>query len=148
MAAFFEAGGRMIDSSPMYGSSQPAIGYGLHKLGRPSALFSAEKVWTSSAAAGPSQIEESRRFWGVPKFDLIQVHNLLTWKAHLQMLFQMKAAGAVRYVGITTPKAAVMIFSNRSCGASLSISCSSPTTSSTARRRRGCCRWRRSAALP
>ena len=102
MAAFFEAGGRMIDSSPMYGSSQPVIGYGLQKLGRPSALFSAEKVWTSSGAAGPAQIEQSRRFWGVPKFDLAQVHNLLTWKAHLQMLFQMKAAGAVRYVGITT----------------------------------------------
>ena len=50
MAAFFEAGGRMIDSSPMYGSSQPVIGYGLQKLGRPSALFSAEKVWTSSGA--------------------------------------------------------------------------------------------------
>ena len=53
-------------------------------------------------AAGPSQIEQSRRFWGVPKFDLVQVHNLLAWKAHLQTLFQMKAAGAVRYVGITT----------------------------------------------
>ena len=102
MAAFFEAGGRMIDSSPMYGSSQPVIGYGLQKLGRPSALFSAEKVWTSSAAAGPAQIEQSRRFWGVPKFDLVQVHNLLAWKAHLQTLFEMKAAGAVRYVGITT----------------------------------------------
>ena len=102
MAAFFEAGGRMIDSSPMYGSSQPVIGYGLQKLGRPSALFSAEKVWTSSAAGGPPQIEQSRRFWGVPKFDLIQVHNLLAWKPHLQTLFQMKAAGAMRYVGITT----------------------------------------------
>ena len=102
MAAFFEAGGRMIDSSPMYGSSQPVIGYGLQKLGRPSALFSAEKVWTSSAAEGPPQIEQSRRFWGVPKFDLVQVHNLLAWKAHLRTLFEMKAAGSVRYVGITT----------------------------------------------
>ncbi len=102
MAAFFEAGGRMIDSSPMYGSSQPVIGYGLQKLGHPSALFAAEKVWTSSAAGGPPQIEQSRRFWGVPKFDLVQVHNLLAWKEHLQMLFQMKAAGTVRYVGITT----------------------------------------------
>ena len=102
IAAFFEAGGRLIDSSPMYGSSQPVIGYGLQKLGRPATLFSAEKVWTSSAAAGPPQIEQSRRFWGVPKFDLLQVHNLLTWKPHLQMLFQMKASGAVRYVGITT----------------------------------------------
>jgi diketogulonate reductase-like aldo/keto reductase len=102
MAAFFAAGGRMIDSSPMYGSSQPVIGYGLQKLGQPSALFSAEKVWTSSAAAGPPQIEQSRRFWGVPKFDLLQVHNLLAWKEHLKTLFAMKAAGAVRYVGITT----------------------------------------------
>jgi diketogulonate reductase-like aldo/keto reductase len=102
IAAFFEAGGRMIDSSPMYGSSQPVVGYGLQKLGRPAALFSAEKVWTSSASAGPAQIEQSRRFWGVPKFDLLQVHNLLTWKPHLQTLFQMKATGAVRYVGITT----------------------------------------------
>ena len=58
-AAFFEAGGRMIDSSPMYGSSQPVIGYGLQKIGRPSTLFSAEKVWTSSATAGPAQIEQS-----------------------------------------------------------------------------------------
>ena len=102
MAAFFEAGGRMIDSSPMYGSSQPVVGYGLQKLGRPQALFSAEKVWTSSATGGPAQIEQSRRFWGVPKFDLVQVHNLLAWKPHLQTLFQMKADGAVRYVGITT----------------------------------------------
>ena len=102
MAAFFEAGGRMIDCSPMYGSSQPVIGYGLQKLGRPSALFSAEKVWISSGAAGPPQIEQSRRFWGVSKFDLVQVHNLLAWKTHLPLLFQMKAAGAVRYVGITT----------------------------------------------
>ena len=102
MAAFFEAGGRMIDSSPMYGSSQPVVGYGLQKLGRPAALFAAEKVWTSSATAGPAQIEQSRRYWGVPKFDLVQVHNLLTWKPHLQTLFQMKAAGTVRYVGITT----------------------------------------------
>jgi aryl-alcohol dehydrogenase-like predicted oxidoreductase len=49
-----------------------------------------------------TQIEQSRRFWGVPKFDLVQVHNLLAWKAHLKTLFEMKTAGAVRYVGITT----------------------------------------------
>src|SRR5687768_5779091 len=48
MRAFFAAGGRLIDSSPMYGSSQPVIGEGLQKLGMPKSLFSAEKVWTSS----------------------------------------------------------------------------------------------------
>jgi diketogulonate reductase-like aldo/keto reductase len=47
-------------------------------------------------------MEESRRRWGVPRFDLMQVHNLLSWQAHLPVLFDMKAAGEVRYVGITT----------------------------------------------
>lgn len=102
MRAFFEAGGRMIDSSPMYGSSQDVIGYGLAKLRSPGALFSAEKVWTSSDRAGPRQLEESRRRWGVPRFDLVQVHNLVNWEHHLPALFAMKAAKQIRYVGITT----------------------------------------------
>jgi diketogulonate reductase-like aldo/keto reductase len=102
MAAFFEAGGSMIDSSPMYGSSQPVIGYGLERLGRPDTLFSAEKVWTSSTADGPTQIEQSRRFWGIERFDLVQVHNLVGWEAHLDTLFAMKADEQIRYVGITT----------------------------------------------
>jgi diketogulonate reductase-like aldo/keto reductase len=101
MAAFFEGGGRMVDSSPMYGSSQPVIGYGLDKLGAPP-VFSADKVWTSSGADGPEQIEQSRLYWGVPRFDLMQVHNLLAWQAHLKTLLAMKEAGQVRYVGITT----------------------------------------------
>jgi diketogulonate reductase-like aldo/keto reductase len=102
MRAFFEAGGRMIDSSPMYGSSQRVIGYGLDKLKQPAGLFSAEKVWISSGSRGPGQIEASRRYWGVPRFDLLQVHNLLSWEEHLKTLLAMKAAGQVRYVGITT----------------------------------------------
>ena len=102
MRAFFEAGGRLIDSSPMYGSSQEVVGYGLQKLGSPSTLFSADKIWTSSGSAGPSQIEASRRYWRVPRFDLLQVHNLLSWEVHLRTLLAMKAAGEVRYVGITT----------------------------------------------
>jgi diketogulonate reductase-like aldo/keto reductase len=102
MKAFFQAGGRMIDSSPMYGSSQPTIGYGLEKLGYPKALFSAEKVWTSDGSDGPAQIERTLRLWGVPSLDLIQVHNLVAWQEHLETLFAMKAAGKLRYVGITT----------------------------------------------
>jgi diketogulonate reductase-like aldo/keto reductase len=102
MAAFFEAGGRMIDCSPMYGSSQDTIGYGLRKLGHPKALFSAEKIWTSSATGGPSQIEETRQRWGVERFDLLQVHNLVAWERHLDTLFAMKSEGRLRYVGITT----------------------------------------------
>jgi diketogulonate reductase-like aldo/keto reductase len=102
MRAFFDAGGRMIDSSPMYGSSQPVIGHGLNRLGKPPALFSAEKVWISSGSRGPAQIEASRQYWDVPRFDLVQVHNLLSWQEHLPALFAMKAAGQIRYVGITT----------------------------------------------
>lgn len=102
MRAFFEAGGRMIDSSPMYGSSQQVIGYGLDRLDKPAALFAADKVWISSARSGPGQIEASRQAWGIPRFDLLQVHNLLSWEAHLRTLAAMKAEGQVRYVGITT----------------------------------------------
>jgi diketogulonate reductase-like aldo/keto reductase len=102
MAAFFNAGGRLIDSSPMYGSSQPTIGHGLKKLGYPQVMFSAEKVWISNPASGPDQIERSRILWGVPRFDLLQVHNLLSWERHLPALLAMKADGKVRYVGITT----------------------------------------------
>jgi diketogulonate reductase-like aldo/keto reductase len=102
MRAFFELGGRVIDSSPMYGSSQEVIGHGLAQLRQPAALFSADKVWISSAGRGRDQIEESRRRWGIRRFDLVQVHNLLGWEAHLPTLFAMKAAGQIRYVGITT----------------------------------------------
>jgi diketogulonate reductase-like aldo/keto reductase len=102
MAAFFEEGGRMIDSSPMYGSSQAVVGHGLETLGRPAALFPADKVWTSSGDEGLEQIEKSRRLWRIPRFELMQVHNLLAWEQHLPTLLEMKAAGDIRYVGITT----------------------------------------------
>ena len=102
MAAFFAAGGRMIDSSPMYGSSQAVVGYGLGREGRPDRFVAADKVWTSSGTDGPGQIEESLANWGVPRFELLQVHNLLAWEAHLPMLREMKAAGLVTYIGVTT----------------------------------------------
>jgi aryl-alcohol dehydrogenase-like predicted oxidoreductase len=87
MRAFFEGGGRMIDSSPMYGSAQDVIGAGLERLGRP---------------RGPRQIEDSRRLWRIARFDLLQVHNLLAWEEHLPTLVAMKREGRLRYVGITT----------------------------------------------
>ncbi len=102
MRNFVEAGGRMIDSSPMYGSSQDTIGYGLHKAALTGRVFSADKVWISSGAEGREQIERSRRKWQVNRFDLLEVHNLLDWQEHLPTLFAMKAAGQLRYVGVTT----------------------------------------------
>lgn len=100
MREFFAAGGRMIDSSPMYGSAQDVIGDGLQQIGQPARLFAADKVWTSSD--GPAQIAASRRKWRIPRFDLLQVHNLLAWEQHLPTLLAMKKEGQLRYVGITT----------------------------------------------
>jgi diketogulonate reductase-like aldo/keto reductase len=101
MRAFFAGGGRLVDSSPMYGSAQDVIGEAVAKL-RPTQLFAADKVWIGSAEQGPVQAESSRRLWRVPRFDLLQVHNLLNWEAHLPMLLRMKKEGKLRYVGITT----------------------------------------------
>jgi diketogulonate reductase-like aldo/keto reductase len=84
----------------MYGSSQGVIGEGLQKIGSPRQVFSADKVWTSSG--GAAQVEASRNLWRVPRFDLLQVHNLLAWERQLPLLLAMKAEGRVRYVGITT----------------------------------------------
>lgn len=102
MQTFLDRGGAMIDSSPMYGSSQDVIGSALAGLGMPPTLFSAEKVWIAPGARGPAQIAQSQAAWRVARFDLLQVHNLLAWQEHLPALYAMKAAGRIRYVGITT----------------------------------------------
>lgn len=102
IAAFFGNGGRLIDSSPMYGSSQATIGHALTRLNMREPVFAADKIWTSSQAEGPSQFIETRKLWTVPTIDLMQVHNLLSWRAHLEMLTAKKANGEIRYTGITT----------------------------------------------
>lgn len=101
MRQFFAGGGRLIDSSPMYGSAQDVIGEAVQAI-KPPALISADKVWISGGARGPGQIETSRKLWRVPRFDLLQVHNLLSWEDHLKTLQAMKKEGRLRYVGITT----------------------------------------------
>lgn len=100
MRAFFDAGGRVIDSSPMYGSSQGVVGEGLRTLAAQKRVFSADKVWTSGD--GAAQVEASRGLWQVPRFDLLQVHNLVAWEKQLPLLQRMKERGQLRYVGITT----------------------------------------------
>lgn len=99
---FFNVGGKLIDSSPMYGSSQEVIGYALKKLDKNSEVFSADKVWISNHKEGRAQMEASRQYWNVKKFSLMQVHNLVSWQEHLETLYDMKKAGEIRYVGITT----------------------------------------------
>jgi diketogulonate reductase-like aldo/keto reductase len=102
MAAFFKAGGAMIDSSPMYGSSRNTVGYGLNKLNARDQVFSADKIWTRNDDDGRRQSRESARLWQVDRFDLLQVHNLVSWQAHLDTLKTMRNDGAVRTIGITT----------------------------------------------
>lgn len=102
LAMFFEMGGGMIDSSPMYGSSEAVIGHGLAALKKPRTLFAATKVWTPGRDHGIRQMAESERLWGVKPFDLLQVHNLLGWEGHLETLLDWKAQGRVRHIGITT----------------------------------------------
>ena len=100
MREFFAAGGRLVDSSPMYGASEETIGAALPANGR--SMFSATKVWTLGALAGRRQVENSFRLWKVQRFDLLQVHNFLDWEAHLETLKRLKAEGRVRYIGVTT----------------------------------------------
>jgi diketogulonate reductase-like aldo/keto reductase len=102
LRTFFQMGGSILDSSPMYGSSQAVIGYCLARLGHTRHLFSATKVWAWSQSRGVEQMEASKRLWGVERFDLMQIHNLLDWQAHLETLLMDKAEGRVRYVGVTT----------------------------------------------
>ncbi|MDH5425800.1 MAG: aldo/keto reductase [Gammaproteobacteria bacterium] len=99
---FFDMGGGMIDSSPMYGSSQEVIGQLLPRINAKKNLFSATKVWIEGKEAGIQQMEESRQQWGIQHFDLMQVHNLVDWETQLETLKQMKADGKIRYTGITT----------------------------------------------
>jgi diketogulonate reductase-like aldo/keto reductase len=102
LRTFFELGGAVVDSSPMYGSSEKVIGYCLDRVGGAPPLFAATKVWTPGRALGVRQMQYSRDQWGVPRFDLMQVHNLVDWETHLDTLLEWKAAGKIRHIGVTT----------------------------------------------
>jgi diketogulonate reductase-like aldo/keto reductase len=102
LRTFFEMGGGMVDSSPMYGTAEEVLGYALERIGKDDSLFSATKVWTMTKWLGQRQMENSRELWGVPTFDLMQIHNLLDWDAHIETLKAWKAEGRIRYIGITT----------------------------------------------
>jgi len=99
---FFGMGGSLIDSSPMYGSAQQVIGRLLKQVNNADRLFAATKVWIDGRQEGIEQMEESRQLWGIKRFDLMQIHNLVDWQTHLETLKKMKAEGRLRYIGITT----------------------------------------------
>jgi diketogulonate reductase-like aldo/keto reductase len=101
MGEFARAGGRVIDSSPMYGSSEHVVGDIAHDLGIHKELFLATKVWTSGREAGVRQMEQSFRRLRTQRMDLMQVHNLVDYRIHLETLRRWKEQGKVRYIGVT-----------------------------------------------
>jgi aryl-alcohol dehydrogenase-like predicted oxidoreductase len=98
---FVRLQGKVIDSSPMYGNSESVVGDLAAELGARQQLFFATKVWTSGRGAGIRQMEESFRRLRTEVMDLMQVHNLVDWRIHLETLRGWKMQGKVRYVGVT-----------------------------------------------
>ncbi len=101
VSALFDAGGSVIDSSPMYGRAEDVVGQILATAGSRERAFVATKVWTRGKAAGIRQMEESMRLLRAPTLDLMQVHNLVDWETQLETLAEWKQAGRVRHVGVT-----------------------------------------------
>src|SRR6266700_1838043 len=96
-----DSGGKIIDTSPMYGRAEAVTGDLVAEAGARPRVFLATKVWTSGREAGIAQMRRSAELLKTPVLDLIQVHNLLDWRTHLATLRQMKEKGQVRYIGIT-----------------------------------------------
>ncbi len=103
MQAFFDHGGGVVDTSPMYGHAEAVLGELLRAARHERQhLFAATKVWTWGEQEGIEQMQRSMQRVGVERFDLIQIHNLRDWEVQLETLKAWKAGGKVRYIGITT----------------------------------------------
>jgi len=101
VAALLDAGGKVLDSSPMYGRAETTTGELLAANGRRGEAFLATKVWTSGRAEGVRQMEASFRLLGTDRIDLMQIHNLVDWRTQLATLRRWKEQGRIRYLGIT-----------------------------------------------
>jgi diketogulonate reductase-like aldo/keto reductase len=96
-----EAGGKVVDSSPMYGRAEAVVGTLLAEMRARDKAFLATKVWTSGEAAGVAQMKASSAKLQAPVIDLMQIHNLLDWRTHLRTLRAWKEQKKFRYIGIT-----------------------------------------------
>ena len=101
LRTLFEAGGRVIDSSPMYGRAEAVVGALLTEMQARDKAFLATKVWTSGQAAGVEQMQASFAKLQAKTIDLMQIHNLVDWRTHLRTLRAWKDSGRYRYIGIT-----------------------------------------------
>lgn len=99
---FFDGGGKLIDSSPMYGRAEQVTGDLLRDLKATDKAFIATKVWIEGRDAGVAQMNQSFQRLGARRIDLMQVHNLKDWRTQLATLREWQAAGKIRYIGITT----------------------------------------------
>ena len=97
----FAAGGSVIDTSPMYGAAEGVAGDLLAAAGTRKEAFIATKVWISGRDNGIAQMKKSMALLKTDRIDLMQIHNLLDWRAHLPTLRAWKAEGRIRYLGIT-----------------------------------------------
>jgi diketogulonate reductase-like aldo/keto reductase len=101
LQVLMEAGGKVIDSSPMYGRAEAVVGTLLAEMQARDKVFLATKVWTSGEAAGIAQMNASLAKLRAPALELMQVHNLLDWRTHLRTLRAWKERKTFRYIGIT-----------------------------------------------
>ena len=101
LQALFEAGGSVLDSSPMYGRAEAVAGELLAAGASRDQAFIATKVWTHGREAGIRQMQQSFERLQTDRVDLMQVHNLVDWRGHLPTLRDWQAAGRIRYLGIT-----------------------------------------------
>jgi diketogulonate reductase-like aldo/keto reductase len=102
LRVFFDQGGTLIDSSPMYAEAEQVAGDLVAELGAHERMFAATKVWTYGREAGIEQMERSFRRMRVEQMDLMQIHNLRDWRVHLPVLRDWQEQGRIRYIGITT----------------------------------------------
>lgn len=106
LRAYAGAGRAVVDTSPMYGSSESVLGSLLDQERLHGRLFVATKVWTTGGSQGVAQMEDSARKLATPRPDLIQIHNLVDWTTHLATLRRWKEQGRIRYLGLTHYQAA------------------------------------------
>jgi diketogulonate reductase-like aldo/keto reductase len=101
LKVLFDSGGSVIDTSPMYGAAEGVVGDLLAAAGTRDRAFIATKVWTSGRDNGIAQMKKSMALLKSDRLDLMQIHNLLDWRAHLPTLRAWKAEGRIRYLGVT-----------------------------------------------
>jgi diketogulonate reductase-like aldo/keto reductase len=101
LRVFTAAGGRVVDSSPMYGTSEAVVGDLVEAARLRDRLWLATKVWTTGARAGEQQMNTSLERLRSPRIELMQVHNLVDWRTHLRTLRAWKERGTIRYIGVT-----------------------------------------------